>query len=221
MSPASAVTGLPSKVNVTVFGGRSAHRAVAAMRVIGSQIPRAAAELAGKADAEHLVRARVALGLEPCPAARAVIPPLALDAGDVAAEVVVLVQLAERGLLARTRGDLAAEGEVGHLADAAVRAREHERHSRGIVDNRSVERNTIAYGATIGRVRRRPVASVGQRLGPARGAPRQRGRAGRQRARAPDRRQREHGVAAAGDARIGEGWSRATATGRSGSGSGW
>src|SRR5438046_766825 len=38
-------------------------------------------------DAEHLVRPRVALCEEPGLAAEAVVPPLALDAGDVAPEV--------------------------------------------------------------------------------------------------------------------------------------
>ncbi len=111
----------------------------------------------GKPDLQHLVRARVALGQEPRPAARAVVPPLALHARDVAAEVVVLAELAERRGLPRARCHLAAEREVGHLADAAVRTRQgrttcggHRRQSVARI------RNTIADGATD----RRPVRAV-------------------------------------------------------------
>ncbi len=49
----------------------------------------------GEHDLEHLVRPRVALGEEPLAAPRAVLPPLALDAGDVVAEVHVLGQLTQ------------------------------------------------------------------------------------------------------------------------------
>ena len=51
----------------------------------------------GGAVIQHLVGARVALGDEPRAAARAVIPPLALDPGDVTAKVVVDVELAQLG----------------------------------------------------------------------------------------------------------------------------
>src|SRR5919201_3671865 len=76
---------------------------------------------------QHLVRARVALGDEPRAAARAVEPPLALHARDVAPEVVVGAELAQRGALARPARDLAAACVVGHLAGAAVRAGQQKR----------------------------------------------------------------------------------------------
>ena len=44
---------------------------------------------------EHLVRPRVALGEEPLAAPRAVLPPLALHARDVVAEVHVVGQLTQ------------------------------------------------------------------------------------------------------------------------------
>jgi hypothetical protein len=64
-----------------------------------------------------------------------VVPPLALDAGHVAAEIVVFGQLAKRGLLARTGTDLASERKVRHLANAAVGTPEYKRHFGAIVDN--------------------------------------------------------------------------------------
>ena len=118
MSPSNASIRLPSKVNETVrcavdplagAGGEAAHRS-------------------GQADPADLVGGRVALGEKPGPAARAVIPPLPLDAGDVAAKVVVGVQLALGRLRRRSRDDLAAVGEVGDLALATVGTGEQKRH---------------------------------------------------------------------------------------------
>ena len=76
-----------------------------------------------------VVRPRVALGEEPLAAAHPVLPPLALDAGDVVAEIDVVGQLTERRLALRARGHLA---EVRVLVDrtrTAVRARKQKRHS--------------------------------------------------------------------------------------------
>src|SRR5436190_20600730 len=78
----------------------------------------------------HLVRTRVALREEPGAATRAVVPPLALHARDVAAEVVVRAELAEGGRLLGPRIHLTAEAEVGDLTDAAVRAGEDEGHAQ-------------------------------------------------------------------------------------------
>ena len=83
----------------------------------------------GQRGHQHLVRARVTVGDEPAAAARTVEPPLALHARDVAAEVVVLVELAPARPLFRACRCLAAEGEVGHLAHAAVRAGQQEGHA--------------------------------------------------------------------------------------------
>jgi len=69
-----------------------------------------------------LVGARVALGEEPLATAGAVEPPLALNPGDVPAEVVVGAQLAQRGALAGAAADLAAIREVGDFAGPAVGA---------------------------------------------------------------------------------------------------
>ena len=116
VSPSSAATGLPSNVNVTLRS-RSTARRVAS---VGDSWFCSSPELAGSADAQHLVGPRVAVGLEPRPAARAVIPPLALDARNVAAEVVVLRQLAQRWLRAGAGGHFSPESKIGDLADAAM-----------------------------------------------------------------------------------------------------
>ena len=76
----------------------------------------------------HLIGARVALGDEPLAAAGSVQPPLLLHSRDVPAEVVVLAELAKAGRLLRARVQLASEGEVGDLADTAVRTGQYVGH---------------------------------------------------------------------------------------------
>ena len=76
---------------------------------------------AGQLDALDLVRARVALGEEPDLAAVAVMPPLALHAGDVAAEVDVVGELGERRGGLRARRHLARVRELVDVTRAAVR----------------------------------------------------------------------------------------------------
>src|SRR5258708_7317876 len=56
-------------------------------------------------------------------------PPLALHARDIGAEVDVLVELALRRRAARTCRYLAAEAEVGHLAHATVGAPQDVGHA--------------------------------------------------------------------------------------------
>src|SRR5439155_7226962 len=75
-----------------------------------------------------LVRTRVALGLEPRAAAEAVVPPLALDAGNVPAEVEVRGELAQRGFRPGPGRHLAGAGKLVHVAQPAVGAAEQERH---------------------------------------------------------------------------------------------
>ena len=62
------------------------------VRAAGSRGGPLARGLRGHRGQQHLVGPRVALGEEPRAAPGAVVPPLALDAGDVAAEVVVLAR---------------------------------------------------------------------------------------------------------------------------------
>src|SRR5437762_11250136 len=80
-----------------------------------------------------LVRARVALGLEPRPAAEAVVPPFALDAGNVPAEVEVRGELAERRLRSRPRRHLAGAVELVDVSQPAVGATEQERHQPAVL----------------------------------------------------------------------------------------
>ncbi len=114
VSPSKAVTGLPSKLKLS--GAVAVDPLARSRREVGCSSVLALRQ----ADPAHLVRCRVALGEEPGATAGAVVPPLALHAGDVAAEVVVGVQLTLGGLRSGSRNDLAAEGEVGDLALAAV-----------------------------------------------------------------------------------------------------
>src|SRR5436190_1082687 len=69
-----------------------------------------------------------ALGEEPRPAAGAVVPPLALHARDVAAEIDVVRELAERRTRSRSRQHLAGRRELVDVAGPAVGAGEQERH---------------------------------------------------------------------------------------------
>src|SRR4051794_28116191 len=84
-------------------------------------------------------------------------PPLALQAGDVAAEVDVVRELGERGGGRRPRGHLAGVGELFDVARAAVGAGEEEAHY-------PVIRNTILLCGTLvrwlGLVNRRGRASA-------------------------------------------------------------
>ena len=89
VSPSKPVTFQPAKVNETAL------RAVDPLAARGLE-PHAGFLELGKHDLEHLVRPRVALGEEPLAAARAVLPPLALHARDVVAEVHVVGQLTQR-----------------------------------------------------------------------------------------------------------------------------
>ena len=85
VSPSYARTGSPANVKTPIrASGRSARPGAG----------RQAHQSPTSSVSEDLVRARVALGQEPDLAAEAVVPPLALDAGDVAAEVEVVGQLA-------------------------------------------------------------------------------------------------------------------------------
>src|SRR5919108_3552573 len=83
--------------------GRPARRS--AREAASRSIPAGSGQLG-----EHdLVGARVALGDEPDAAAGAVVPPFALDARDIGAEVVVLAELAQRWRGLRARVQLTAE----------------------------------------------------------------------------------------------------------------
>src|SRR6266508_6270056 len=110
VSPARASTRFPSKVKPTraersmrspccggsqLTGRRSPPRGIRP-RVLRLPLGLRPIEILGQRGPVHLVRARVALGDEPRPTARAVVPPLALHAGHVATEVVVGTQLAQR-----------------------------------------------------------------------------------------------------------------------------
>ena len=81
-------------------------------------------------DREHLVRAGVALREEPLPAALPVLPPLALLARDVVAEVHVVGQLTQRRRRPGPVRDLAEVGELVHGPRPAVGAWQHEGHRR-------------------------------------------------------------------------------------------
>ena len=103
--PSKPVIFQPAKVNETALERsiRSPSRRSSLTRTSSSRgTPRAP------------VRARVAVGEEPLAAARPVLPPLTLHAGDVVAEVHVLGQLTQRGRARWTLRDLA---EVGVLVD--------------------------------------------------------------------------------------------------------
>ena len=65
---------------------------------------------------------------EPLAAALPVLPPLALHARDVVAEIDVVGQLTQRGRRLRPRRDLAEVGELVYGPRPAVRAWQHERH---------------------------------------------------------------------------------------------
>src|SRR5439155_239879 len=73
-------------------------------------------------------RPRVPLGLEPELAAVPVVPPLALDTGDVLPEVEVARQLAEARRALRSHRDLTLVRELVDVPRAAVWTREQERH---------------------------------------------------------------------------------------------
>src|SRR5205085_8371377 len=111
----------------------------------------------GERRPEDLVGGGVALGQEPALAAGAVHPPLALAAGDVAAEVDVAVQLGEARPALRPRADLAAEAEVRDLADAAVGAGEEVGHQRaswpGIQEVPASGTRAIAAASTVSATR--------------------------------------------------------------------
>src|SRR5262249_22327763 len=79
---------------------------------------------------QDLVGRGVALGDEPRAASGAVEPPLALHAGGVASEGVVLAELSQRGPRGGPPRGLTAVAEVGYLARAAVWAGEEEGHFR-------------------------------------------------------------------------------------------
>ena len=100
VSPSSAVTRLAVERERDRLRSRSIRSPGCCGRRAHGMLTRARREARHP---QHLVRAGVALGLEPRAAPGAVVPPLALHAGDVAAEVVVLVQLAERRGAARGR----------------------------------------------------------------------------------------------------------------------
>src|SRR5262245_48619355 len=82
----------------------------------------------GQPDPADLVRCGGPIRDAPGPAAGPVVPPLTLDAGDVAAEVVVGVEVPLGRLCLRPWDDLAAEDEVGDLPRATVRTGEEEGH---------------------------------------------------------------------------------------------
>src|SRR5207253_1610988 len=71
--------------------------------------------------APHLVRPRVALGDEPRLAALAVVPPFALQPGDVVPEIDVVGEVAQGRSGAWTAGDLTLEVKLVHGPRPAVR----------------------------------------------------------------------------------------------------
>src|SRR4051794_36397027 len=106
-------------------------------------------------------------------------PPLPLHARDVAAEVVVLVELPPARTLARSRRHLTAEREVGDLAHTAVRTCQEERHN--LADPRQI-RTKSARKSLTGSVRGRDELSerlTGRRPPPPRTNRTRRGSAGR------------------------------------------
>src|SRR5712691_12203525 len=106
--------------------GRAAPRAGA---VAASDGGRLRLGCAGDLHAQVLVRPGVALGEEPDLAAEPMLPPLPLNAGDVAPEIDVVRQLAEARCAARARGHFTGVGELADVARAAVGTRSEEHTS--------------------------------------------------------------------------------------------
>src|SRR5207244_5562583 len=80
----------------------------------------------------HHVVARIPQGKEPLAAAVAVVPPLHVGRGHVAAEEQVARQLVDGRFGGRPRIRLAAEAELVDLAGSAIRAGNLERHLTGL-----------------------------------------------------------------------------------------